>query len=375
MGRVAASGSEIRQTSLPYARGQPSRNVGRDVSSVRRRLAAALALLAALAVGIDVADGLRSGSALGVAYVTGSATSPPVVWLAGLDGSHPRRLGGGSYPLLAPNGSLVAASSTSGLILYPASGGTPHRYLIADASASAVAFSPDSRYLAVVLSSTNPASVGSAGLAVIDTTTYVLRMLVRGQIYGASFAPDGSDRIAFGFARSLALSARVDVDVTGADGSRLVQITHGGRSLNPVWGRRGIAFDHEQLRAHAEPAYQVWLMASDGSSGRALTRLPIPPLRDGLVPIAFSDAGDRLLAQYEGQDTSEAWVLTLASGRAVSLGFDFAGGAISRDGTRVLVDHGGFLNPATQGVVESLPLSGGRPRVLAVHGSEPSWNA
>ena len=342
---------------------------------MKRGWLALIVALAALAAGIAVANGSGSGSTL-VAYVTGGATSAPTVWLANADGSDARLLGRGSQPLLAPNGSLVAAADAGGMVLYSASGGSPHRYFGGvDATAAAAAFSPDSRYLAVVLSSTVPASAASSGLAVIDTRTFASRIIARGQIYGVSFAPGGSDRIAYGWAASPSLTAPVDVHVVGATGSGAVRITEDGRSLNPVWGRDGIAFDHERLRADAEPAYQVWLMGSDGSARRPLTSLAIPPLREGLVPVGFSDRGSRLLAQYEGQNTGEAWVLTLSSGRATPLGADLSAGALSRDGASVLVDRGGFLNPPDQGIVESLPVAGGPPRVLAAHGSEPSWNA
>ncbi len=312
----------------------------------------------------------------GLAYVTGSATSAPVVWVAGSDGGDRHRLGPGSQPLLAPSGSFVAASETTGLILYSADGGAPHRYFEhLDATAVATAFSPDSRYVAVVLSSTDPASPAPSGLAVIDTRTFAARVVARGQTYGASFAPDGSDRLAYASARSAALTAPVDVHVIAADGSNGVQITHDGHSLHPVWGRLGIAYDRERLRVNAEPAFQIWLMASDGSAPRRVTSLAIPPLRDGLVPIGFSDEGDLLLAEYEGQDTSQPWLVTVSDGRAAPLGAGVSAGALSRDGASALVDRGGFLNPPDQGVVESLPVAGGQPRVLAAHGSEPSWNA
>ena len=357
---------------------------------MRRWWAAAVAAIVVLAVGIGAADGFGSGStlerldklisdqspALGVAYVTGTATSAPSVWLADARGSGARLLGSGARPLLAPDGSLVAASTTPGLVLYRASGGAAHRYFEdADATAVATAFSPDSRYLAVVLTSTNPASAGPSGLAVIDTNTSAYRIVVRGQIYGASFAPDGSDRIAYASAASAALSAPVDVHVIAADGSGAMQITHDGRSLNPVWGRSGIAFDHERLRPDAEPAYQVWLMASDGSGARRLTAVPVPTLRDGLVPIDFSGDGKLLLAQYEGQDTNQAWLIPVSGGPATPLGAGLTGAALSRNGDSALVDRGGFLNPPDQGTVEALPLrGGGPPRILAAHGSDPSWN-
>jgi hypothetical protein len=339
------------------------------------RRAAAIAVLMGVALTIGLTACSGSAPTIGVAYVTGAANSPSFVWLARPNGSHARRLGRGSRPLLAPNGSLVAATRGSGLVLYPTADGSPHRYF--DRSgviATATAFSPNSRYLAVVLSSTNPTSAAGSALAVIDTTTFGYRIIVRRQIYGASFAPDGSDRIAYASAATPGLGAPVDVHLIGPDGSRPQQITHDGRSLNPVWGQRGIAFDRERLRVNAEPAYHVWMMARDGRSLRPLTGLRIPALRDGLVPLGFSADGGRLLAEYVGLDTSEAWLLTLSEGRIVRLGTDLTGTALSRNGARALVDRGGFLNAPGQGIVESLPLGGGPPRVLAAHGSNPSWN-
>ncbi|MGO9977146.1 MAG: TolB family protein [Solirubrobacteraceae bacterium] len=342
---------------------------------MKRAWAAGIAVLVALAATVGIAVGSGSGPPLRLAYVTGTATSAAVVRLANADGTGARALGPGAQPLLAPDGSLVAASSGNALVVYPAGGGAPHRYFgAADATALAVAFSPDSRYIAVVLSSTDPASVGSSGLAVIDTSTFGQRMIVRGQIDGASFAPDGSDRIAYASAASAALTAPVDVHVIGADGSGEVQITHDGQSLNPVWGPGGIAFDYERLRADAEPAYELWMMASDGSGRRPLGALRIPPLREGLVPVGFSDDGSVLLAEYEGQDTSEAWVLRLPAGRPAPLGAELTGAALSGDGARALVDRGGFLLAPDEGAVESLALHGGAARILVAHGSEPSWN-
>lgn len=340
-----------------------------------------LVAVGAVAVAFAVTAGSGSGSALGLAYVVGTIGATPSVWFADADGRHGRRLGHGTRPLLAPNGSLVAASCGRGLVLYPTSGAAPHRYFRdPNATAVAAACSPDSRYIAVVLSSPDPASAAFSGLAVINTASFGYRILVRGQIYGASFARGRSDRIAYASAASPALSSPVNVHIIGAHGSTPTQITHDGRSLNPVWGPRGIAFDHKRLRPDAEPAFQLWLMAGDGGARRPLTALAIGPLREGLVPIGFSDDRSRLLAEYEGQDTSEAWLVRLPSGHAAPLGAELAGAALSRDHASVLLDRGGFLNPPSTGVVESLPLAGGpggrreRARILVAHGSEPSWN-
>jgi hypothetical protein len=95
------------------------------------------------------------------------------------------------------------------------------------------------------------------------------------------------------------------------------------------------------------------------------------------VPLAFDASGTRLLAQYVGLDTSQAWTIDVPSGRARELraGSEPASGAaISSDGATVLIDSGGFLEPPSFGKVESIPFEGGAAQMLVTHGSDPSWN-
>jgi hypothetical protein len=348
---------------------------------MKRAAAVAIVIVGALAIGISASGGSRSVR-YGVAYVTGGASSTPQVWFKSSDGAEPRRLGAGQNPLLAPDGALVAVSANGSrgpaLVMYSSSDGARHTFFnLREATALPQSWSSDSRYLAVVLYSTNPTSAAASGLAVIDTSTFSTRVVVRGPIYGASFARDGSDRIVYGAALSQALSARTNLNVIEPDGSRRAEITHDGRSLNPVWSAAAIAYDHEQLRPKGAPVYQVWLVNSDGSRPRALTHLPVPPLRNGLVPIGFSDDGTQLLAEYEGQNTNQAWVISThnATVRRIQVnGQPAAAGVISRKGGDALVDVGGFLNPPDRGTVVSVSLATGRSRVLVAHGSQPSWN-
>jgi hypothetical protein len=199
-----------------------------------------------------------------------------------------------------------------------------------------------------------------------------------GAVYGASFARDGSDRLAYAAAASPALDARVDVHVVGPDGSGPAQITHDGRSLYPVWGASGIAFDREQLRRQAAPAYQIWTMNPDGSAPVQLTHVPVPPLMNGLVPLAApADDGGWVLAEYEGLNTSQAWAIALGTRQARRLEIDGApvtAAALSSSGATALVDRGGFLQPPSRGTVEELPLAGGPPVRLVAHAAEPTWN-
>jgi hypothetical protein len=354
---------------------------------VRRRIApaalVAIVLVVLLTIDIDVPTGAGSTRAPRLAYVTATASSAPQVWLAGVRGGGARPIGPGQNPLLAPDGDVLAASSAAesgpALTVYSAGGRALRRLFdAAQATALAQAWSPDSRYLAVVLASRDPASAAASGLAVIDLTTLRAALVARGAIYGASFAPDGSDRIVYGAAGSPALDARVDIYVAGAGGSAPQQITHDGRSLYPVWGTTGLAFDRERLRRAAAPDYQIWTMNPDGSHPVQVTHVPVPPLIDGLIPVAAPAAdGGWLLAEYEGLDTSEAWAIALRTRQVRRLeigGAPVTAAALSRSGATALVDRGGFLEPPSKGTVEALPLTGSAPTRLVAHGAEPSWN-
>jgi hypothetical protein len=329
-----------------------------------------------------------AGATAALAYVTATATSPATVWVANAQGGEQRRLGGGSQPLLSPDGATVAASlsgaapgSESGpaLVLYPVGGAPALTYLsLAAGTALPLAWSPDSRYLAVAMFSNavgEPAGVST--LAVLDTSTGTLTTVARGWAQGASFAVDGSDRLVYGLTRSLSSSASVNLYTSAPDGSGAKPLTRDGRSLNPLWGRRGIVFDRERLRHDVAPEYQLWLLPSGGGAPRRLTSIRVGALVDGLVPLAVSADGSRLLAQFEGQDTSEAWTVTLSSRRARRLavrGREVMGAGISRSGASVLVNEGALGDPPSAGRVARVPFGGGAARVLVSHGSQASWN-
>ncbi len=305
------------------------------------------------------------------------------VWVAGLDGRHARHLGEGDVPLVAPSGSIVAASlsgSRSAIALY-GPGSAVHRFFRASrVGAQALAFSPDSRYVAVELFGNNPGRHDhDSGLAIIDTQSFTARVIVRGSICGASFSPALPDRLVYGLgpAGSFCLGGSVNVLAANPDGSQRRQITTDGRSLNPVWGPTKIAFDRERRRRRDAPAYDVWLMNPDGSARAQITHTKVPALLEGLVPMQFSADGRGLLAEYEGQDTNEAWTIDVTSHRTRQVkvgGESVTGGGISSDGSTLLVDVGGFLNPPSAGTVETVPFAGGPARVLVRHAGYPSWN-
>lgn len=325
-----------------------------------------------------------------IAYVTSSTAHPESqAWVAAEGGLEPKRLGPGNDPLIDPGGRFVAVGlfgtgpergpslALYPLASYPSIGSATTFGNLAKQNATPLAWSPDGRYLAVMLTSTAVKGfVKKSGLGILDTTTGSLRTVASGVVYGASFAPDGTDRIVFARTGSQELTASVNLYVAQASGAGLRRVTGDGRSLNPVWGPTYIAYDRERLRRNDAPVYQIWLRRPGGSEPRRLTSIRVRPLVSGLTPLGFSADGSRLLAEFVGQDTSEAWTVQVPSGRARRVrvkGRSVVGGAISRDGSRLLVAEGGLEGPAEGDNVVTVPFAGGPPTLLVAHAAQPSW--
>jgi hypothetical protein len=323
-----------------------------------------------------------------LAYVTETASGTSKVWLAAANGSDAKLLGLGQQPLLAPSGESVAVSLFGTVLgnqeqgpslgIYPSSGAPIADYLSLETAVSApVAWSPDSRYLAVELQSNGTNDIADdSGLDVIDTQTGVVRTIAHGEIYGASFARDGSDRLVFGLSHSESFTGSVNLYTSEADGAGLRRITSDGHSLFPIWGPKYIAYDRERSR-HLSPEYQIWLAMPAGVRARKLTHIAVGSLVQGLVPLAFSASGSRLLAEFEGEDTSNAYAVSVASGRARGItvhGQTAQAAGISSDGSTLLLDAGSFEQPPSHGQIVTVPFAGGHARVLVAHGAEGSWN-
>jgi len=338
--------------------------------SVRMRSAAAPALAAlALALAPTAAHAAIPAK---LAYVTGLAGTHPRVHVANGDGSGTTTIGTGVDALISPDGATVAIVTPytrrgTSLVVRPATGGAARTLVRTSDSIGPLTWSPDGTLLAVV--------INTRQLVVIDVASGARRLVARGSIQGASFSPDAS-RIAYASSVLPRLSAHVDVHVADVDGSGARRITHDGRSLWPVWGPTRIAFSHERLRRADAPVYQLRTMRPDGSGVRQLTHTRVPRLLSGLTATAWSADGSRLLAEYGGQDTSEAWTVDVASGRAHDLTGRFdgvIGRGLSADGRTVLVQRGYFDDPRHQSVA-TIAFGGGSATVLVRHGSAPSWS-
>ncbi|HEY5319099.1 MAG TPA: hypothetical protein VIJ20_14010 [Solirubrobacteraceae bacterium] len=347
-------------------------------------MAFTVAVLAA--VGAWAAPAVGSPSSAGIAYVLGGARGQPSVWVTDGSGANAHRLAPGDAALLSPDGQTVAVSDLGStgpaLSLYPsggaASGGAATGYFnLAQASAAPLAWSPDSRYLAVALTGVNLPSLSGYGLAIIDTETGTERMVATGLIYGASFAPGASDTLVYGRASSLSGSAATNIYTAASDATTTTRITTDGRSADPVWGARGIAFDHERFRKGYAPLDEIWLMQPNGTGRRQITHTHVGPLVSGLAPLAFSADGTRLAAEFEGEDTSIGYSVSILTGHATQLKVgsqSVSAWGISSNGRSVLISVGGFERPSDKAKIETIPFSGGRPTLLIAHGDFPSWN-
>jgi Tol biopolymer transport system component len=313
----------------------------------------------------------------------------PVVYAAADDGSGSRRLMAGSSPRISPDGQVVALLDQGNgrraqpeLILAPANGSAPASRLATGwREPSAFAWSPDSKSVAVVLGP----ELGPKRLVLIDTATGARQTIAHGFFFGVSFAPEGG-RLVYARAASERYPPHSDVyrfDIPVGESVRFappVRLTHDHRSLDPLWGPNGKIVFVKQLGAKKRrygPKNELYLMSPGGSQVKRLTHTKVGPLLQGLYPTEWSANGRRLLAEFEGQDTSYAVSVNPRTGaqrpldRAGERGF--VGTALSADGKTVLGFTGGF-EPGPGHDVATVPYAGGKRRALVHNAFEPDWS-
>jgi Tol biopolymer transport system component len=314
----------------------------------------------------------------------------PSVWSAAGNGSGARRLATGSNPRVSPNGQIVAflhqgkgRSSQPELMLVPANGSAPVSRLVTGwRETSTFAWSPDSASIAAVLGP----ELGAKRLVLIDVVSGAQLTVARGFFSGVSFAPEGG-QLVYGRAASEDFPPRSDVyrfEIPIGQSVRYVppvQLSHDHRSLNPLWGPNGTIVFVKQLGAKQRrygPKNELYLMNPAGKRVRRLTHTKVDPLLQGLYPTAWSDSGNQLLAEFNGQDTSYAVTVNPRTGaqRPVTKAREqgFAGTALSADGRSILGMTGGF-EPGPGHKVLSIPYGGGRPKILAKNAFDPEWSS
>ena len=293
------------------------------------------------------------------------------VWVARDDGSGARPMGRGHSPQVSPDGRWVAwirEGAANRLMLRLADRSRKARVVARSSFVADVRFSPDSKSLGFVR---------SRRLFVYDIRERTAVKAATGVIRGYSFSPD-SAAVVFGTSgRNDAVDAPSDLYSFALEDRDRVRITRDRKSLNPLWGASGIIHDRMRARVGDAPSYNVFEIQPDGGSLRRITRLRIPSLVSGLVPLELSANGKRLLADFVGQDTEVGFRVNMSNGKAKALDSDFENGLVgfdlSADG-RTVLGHTGGPDPTNRHDVVTIPYRGGDPKVLVRRAGFPDWS-
>jgi len=232
-------------------------------------------------------------------------------------------------------------------------------------------FSPDSNLVGAI--------TASKRVRVYDIAKDVTKLAAEGDIRGYGFAPDSAD-IVYGEAESEKFQAPSDLFVGDAHGKgNPRRLTKTGRAANPVWGPDTIVFDRFRRRRGDAPAYNLSTIAPDGKSDpERLTRLTVPALTSGLVPLEVSDNGRRMLSVFTGQDSEVGFTVQMRTGQTRALSTDFETGLVgfdlSADGRKILA-HTGGPDPGNAHDVVVVPYNGGKPKVIVEDAAYPDWNS
>jgi hypothetical protein len=293
------------------------------------------------------------------------------VYVADDDGGNAHRIGRGILPTVSPDGRWVAWIAP----------GSPDvvKMRLADRSRKArdvqratdignIQFSPDSKWVGVGAESR---------LWVYNIHDRESTKAASGHLRGFSFSPD-SKSVAFGTAgRNPSFDAPTDLYSFAIADKKRVRITRDRKSLNPLWAERGIIHDRQRVRPGAAPSYNLFEIQPDGGSLRRITKLRIPPLASGLVPLEISASGKRMIAQFEGQDIAIGFRVNPETGKAHTLGKFAENGIVAADLTadgRTILGMTGGADPNNKHNVITMPYGGGKRTVLVRNAFDPDWS-
>jgi hypothetical protein len=328
-------------------------------------------LTAGLATSLVLALAAPAHAAL--VYVKGAGSERAAVYVARDDGTRAKRVGRGSAPAISHDGRWIAwvvevDGGLSQVVLRRAEGGAV-RMVMRSRSVSSLRFSPNSAMLGAVL--------GGRRVKIYDIAGDRLFTAATGHVRGWTFSPD-STAVAWGRAERSQADARGDVHVIALDGrTPQRRLTRTRDALNPLWGAQGIVFDRLRRRSDDAPVYNLWAIQPDGSGLRRITKLRIPRLASGLVPVELAGDGGRLLAAFTGQDTLVGFTVDPQSGATRALSRDFEQGLVGFDLTadgQTILGHTGGGDPSSDHDVVTIPYQRGRTRVLVRNAAYPDWS-
>ncbi|MGH2938985.1 MAG: hypothetical protein ACRDPE_12795 [Solirubrobacterales bacterium] len=303
----------------------------------------------------------------------------PRVYVAEDNGTGARQVGVGRNSHVSPDGEWVAYeresnSGTSELRLYQVDVHKSQRLLNPWAESFVFAWSPDSTKIAAITGGVR----GKRTLLVIDAKSLKREKVATGYFNGASFSPE-SDELVYGVSQT-ENTLKSDIFRYELGGAAPKALTKGKKSGYPLWGPKDQIVFAGQVRAGGRsesPASQLFVMNSEGQRLSQVSHTKISPLSLGLLPIAWSENGARLLTEFAGEDQSYAVAVSTVTGSEKKLTKNaetgLQGAGLSPDGSTVLgtvgLGFGGNPNPK----VVTVPWGGGPEKVLVPGGYEPSW--
>jgi Tol biopolymer transport system component len=309
------------------------------------------------------------------------------IFVASDDGSGAKKVEAGHNPHVAPNGLAVAylhegAKNAQELKVAPSTGGPGKTLMTNLREAFYVTWSPDSKTIAAL----RGPELGKRRLVLIDVATGLQSVVSQGFFSGFSFSPDGTE-IAYSVAGSEKYPPRSDVfrfpvpipGVVNVRAPQPIRLTSDRRSSDPLWGPQRIVFVKTlgKNRRYG-PKNELFLMNPQGKQVKRLTNTKVPPLLQGLFPTDWSADGNRLLTEFQGQDTSYAVVVNPKTGAQRPVAgtgeSGFVGTDLSADGKLVLGFNGGFDPGLRNHKVQTVPYAGGKPKTLVKEAFEPSWS-
>jgi Tol biopolymer transport system component len=303
------------------------------------------------------------------------------LYVANDDGSGEHKVAAGRAPHVAPNGELVqyvheGPKFAQELKVAAATGGGGRTLMSNFREPFYVAWSPDSKTIAAL----RGPELGKRKLVLIDVATGAQTVIATGFFSGFSFDPNGSGALVYAKSGSEKYPPRSDV-YRWSPGGLTAGITNDHRSIDSLWGPNDQIVFAKLVGAKTRkygPKNELFLMNPFGGQVKQLTHTKVDPLLQGLFPTDWSADGKRLLAEFEGQDTSYAVVVNPQTGAqrpVAGTGENgFVGTALSADGTLVLGFNGGFDPGLRNHKVQTVPYSGGKPKTLVKEALEPSWN-
>jgi Tol biopolymer transport system component len=337
--------------------------------SKRNTISALLALVALLV--------LPAAANATLSYTKG--LQKPRVYVAEDNGKNARQVGLGTNSHVSPDGEWVAyeresSSGTSELRLYQVDIHKSQRLLNPWDESSVFAWSPDSTKVAAITGGVR----GKRTLLVIDVKSLRREKVARGYFNGVSFSPE-SDELAFGMAQT-ENTLKSDIFRYTLGGAAPKALTSGKVSAFPLWSpKEQIVFARFRpaKKASEAPAGQLFVMNPEGQRISQVTHTKVSPLSIGLIPVAWSANGARLLTEFSGEDQSYAVAVSTVTGAEKKLTKNsetgLQGAALSPDGSTVLGTVGLGFGPAQQPKVVTVPWGGGPEKVLVPGGYLPSW--